>query len=193
MAFDLETFEHNFLDGWLDMLRKYGAKTSRRSLAFWNVEHKDRDGKLLFAEYGAPNMTHDLGEQFLLQVCFDEQASVPASYYIALDNRASLAEADVIATMETDESSGNGYARVAIASDDTDWTVSKPNGDYQALSKTVTFTADGGAIGPELNLSLVTVAAGAGVLISSKALSQSRTLADGESLDASILFKFTEP
>ena len=71
--------------------------------------------------------------------------------------------------------------------------MSQESGDYQAKTKTVTFTADGGSIGPVTKMFLCDVASGtAGLLIASRALSQERTLSDGESLECSFYVKFSE-
>lgn len=159
--------------------------------AIWDIRHYSKDGELLFGQV-AHNMLHDEGEEFIVDVVFDETQSVPANYYIGLDARASLAEADALTDLVS-EPSGNGYAREAVASDNTDFTNSQDSGDWQALTKTVTFTASGGSIGAVTKAFLTTVSTGtAGVLISSVALSQSRTLADGESLDVSMYIKLSE-
>jgi len=159
--------------------------------SIWTVRHRDAEGRLLWAGCGH-NILHDEGELFFCQVLFTEEASVPASYYLGLDNRTSLAEADALSDL-VGEPSGNGYARQAVASDATDFTISQESGDYQAKTKTVTFTADGGDIGPVTKMFLCTVASGtSGVLIASKALSQERTLSDGESLECSFYIRFSE-
>jgi len=164
-------------------------RTSAHSI--WTVRHRDAEGRLLWAECGH-NMLHDEGELFFCQALFTEEASVPENYYLGLDNRASLAEGDTLSNL-VDEPSGNGYARQAVASNATDFTISQEGGDYQAKTKTVTFTADGGDIGPVTKMFLCTVASGTeGKLIASKALSQSRTLSDGESLECTFYIRFSE-
>ena len=172
--------------------RMLGMPTRRAGIhGIVRVEHRDRFSRLLWGEVGH-NIFHDEGEEWLLDVAFTETASVPAAFYIGLDNRGSLAEGDALTDL-SGEPSGNGYARKAVNSDDTDWTVSQDSGDYQALSKTVTFTASGGSIGPVTKGFLCTVATGtSGVLINSKALSQERTLASGESLNVSMALKASE-
>jgi hypothetical protein len=153
---------------------------------FWTVRHLDRRGRLLWADAGH-NLWHDEGEQWLLQVAFTEAQSVPANFYIGLDARTSLAEADTLASLVS-EPSTNGYARQPVASDATadGWAVTQVGGDYRATSKTVTFTASGGSIGPVTKMFVCTVVSGTGgKLVASRALSQSRTLANGESLQVS--------
>ena len=75
------------------------------------VRYRDRFGRLL-AHEAHENMLHDEGEQFICQVAFSEEQSVPSAYYVGLDNRGSLAEGDTLASL-SGEPSGNGYARQA--------------------------------------------------------------------------------
>ena len=159
--------------------------------SMWTVRHRDAEGRLLWAGFGH-NMLHDEGEKFILDVAFSEAQSVPSAYYIGLDARTSLAEADTLASL-SGEPSGNGYARQAVNSDGTDFTIEQISGDWQAKTKTVTFTASGGQIGPVTKAFLCTVASGtSGKLIQSVALSQSRTLQSGESLNVSMYLRLSE-
>jgi len=158
--------------------------------SIWTVRHLDARGRLLWADCGH-NMLHDEGEEFFCRVLFTEEATPPAAYYLGLDNRASLAEADTLSSL-SGEPSGNGYSRQAVNSDSTDFTISQESGDYQAKTKTVTFTASGGSIGPVTKMFLATSSDNNGKLIASRALSQERTLADGESLECSLYIRFSE-
>jgi len=158
--------------------------------SLWTVRHLDAQGRLVWADCGH-NMLHDEGEQFFCQVLFTEEASVPDAYYLGLDNRTSLAESDTLASL-SGEPSGNGYSRQAVNSDATDFTISQESGDYQAKTKTVTFTASGGSIGPVTKMFMATSADETGKLIAGRALSQERTLADGESLECSFYIRFSE-
>ncbi|NIQ81577.1 MAG: hypothetical protein GTN93_26490 [Anaerolineae bacterium] len=157
----------------------------------WRVRHK-RGGRVIWEKEITCNILHDEGEQFILQVVFSEEQSPPTDYYIGLDNRASAAEADTLVDLVS-EPSGNGYARQAVPSDNTGWTVSQDAGDYQAASTTETFTASGGTIGPVQQMFLCTVATGtAGKLIATAALTASRTLQDQDSLETDITIKLSE-
>ena len=165
---------------------------SREGTRRWNAGSPLRSDDILWEDVARPNVFHDEGEQFVCQVVFSEAQSVPAAYYLGLDNRTSLAEADALTSL-SGEPTGNGYARQAVNSDATDWTVSQNAGDYQAKSKTVTFNATGGSWGPVSKLFLCTVGTGtAGKLVCSLALSQSRTLQNGESLQADMTIKISE-
>lgn len=158
--------------------------------AYFVVRHFDAQGRLLWADL-SHNMVHDQGEEFICQVVYSQVQSVPENYYVGLDNRGSLAEADTLASL-SGEPSGNGYARVAVASDATDFTVSQEGGDWQAKTKLCNFTADGGSIGPVSKAFIATSIDGSGKLIQSNALSQSRTLSAGESLDVTMFCKMSE-
>src|SRR3989304_9429600 len=94
----------------------------------WDVRCFDKDGNLKWEELGLPNIWHDEGEEWICKVVFSEAQAVPASYYLGLDARGSLSEADTLTSL-SGEPSGNGYARQAVASDATDWTVAKGGGD----------------------------------------------------------------
>jgi hypothetical protein len=121
-----------------------------------------------------------------------KRRSVPTAYYIGLDNRASPAEADALTSL-SGEPSGNGYARQAVNSDNTDFTVSQEGGDYQAKTKTVTFTCTGAAWPTVSQMWLCTVATGtAGKLIATAALTAARTLQPDDSLQTDIAIKLSE-
>ena len=137
-----------------------------------------------------PNIWHDEGEQDMCEVYFEDAAG-NAALYLGLDARASLAEADALTDLVS-EPSGDGYGRQTITAA-TDWTVSQDSGDYQAASDTQTFTASGGAWGAVTKLFLCDVASGtAGLLLCSLALTASRTLQDGDSLQCDITVKISE-
>lgn len=166
----------------------------KRPSFLWTTICRDKYGKVKWAEYNIPNLLHDEGEQYFLQAALSEEQSVPASFFIGLDDRAALAEADTLASL-SGEPVGNGYSRQTVNSDATDWVVSQVAGDYQAKSKTVRFTASGGAIpatGSVSKMFLTTSSDGTGKLIASVALSAARALADGDSLDTDITITLSE-
>ncbi len=172
--------------------RLLGLKPAAHMYSFWTVRHRDAQGRLIYADFG-PNIFHDEGEEFAVKALFTEEESVPANYYLGLDNRSSPAEGDALADL-SGEPSGNGYSRVAVASDATDFTAQQDGGtsDWEAVTKTCTFTADGGSIGPVQQMFLATSSDGTGKLICTRALSQSRTLADGESLACTLTVRIGE-
>lgn len=157
----------------------------------------DRAGRLLWAEPWRTNILHDQGEQYVLSAAFDTDLSgygaPPANLYLGLSKRAALAEDDTLGMTGFNEPSGNGYARQAISTT-TGFTLSQPSDSYQAASATKTFTASGGSIGPVTERFLTTASSGtSGLLICSLALSTSRTMADGDSLNTTLIVRLTEP
>lgn len=167
-------------------------KQGVRLCGWWKIEHIDRDGKVLWGEEG-PNIIHNEGEEFMIKVCFTETASVPAAYYLGLDARATLAEADNLAAL-SGEPTTDGYARQGINSDATDWTAQQDgsSGDWEAESKECSFTASGGNWPAVTKAFLATSSDGSGKLIASKALSQSRTVNDGETLKVTFTARIGE-
>lgn len=142
--------------------------------------HRDRAGKIIW-EHTSHNDLANEGEQQLLDV-YLRGATPPAGFYFRLYNDTP-AETDTLSTL-TGEPTTNGYAAVAIERSNVGWpTLALDSGDYQATSKTVTFTASGGAIGPVTYGVLATSSDNTGKLVSYAALSQARTMADGESLE----------
>ena len=156
----------------------------------WSVKHI-RNGEVIWEDEYNENILHDEGEQFILQVVFDETASVPANYYVGVDARASLAEEDNLAAV-SGEPSGSGYSRQAIASSVAGWTISQVGGNYQAASATATFTASGGDWTAVTKMFLATSSDGSGKLIASVALSSSRTVLNGDSLTTSLTITLSE-
>jgi len=153
----------------------------------WTFRCFDKDGNLKWEELDVHNIWHDEGEEWICKVVFSEAQAVPASYYIGLDARASLAEADTLASLSGEPSTGAGYARSAVASDATDWTVSKVGDDWRATSTTETFTCATSNWSAVLNAFLCNVASGtSGKLLCSVALSASRTLLVGDSIQVSM-------
>ncbi len=165
---------------------------SHRAFSRWRIWYVDRYGRLLWKDAPA-NIFHDEGEDYVLSVVFDETETVVAAYSIGLDDRAALAEGDSLPP--GNEPSGNGYARQPVNSDATDWTIAPDAGDFQAVSKTVTFTAAAGPIpvaGVVDNMFLSTTSDDTGFLVASVILSAGRTIADGDSLNTDITIKLSE-
>lgn len=179
-----------------------------RPHSIWNVRHIDKDGKVLWEDKEVHNMFHDEGELVMVTSLFAQAYSTygvtPISnwaMYIGLDNRSSLAEANTLASL-TGEPSGFGYARQILAcnQDGTsgkDFVITQPAAAYQAASKTVTFTASGGAWSAVQNCFLCThpTATTSGQytrLLCSLALSTIRTLQNGDSLQVSMNIAISE-
>lgn len=147
------------------------------------------DGTLKWAE-ARHNALIDEGEQQILDV-YLRGAAAPAGFYLGLTSMATLGETTTLATL-TNEPAGNGYARQAINRDATadGWpTLALDSGDYQATGKTVTFTASGAGFGPVDKAFMATTSDATGKLVSFTALSQSRTLAAGDTLQVTYRVK----
>ncbi len=165
----------------------------------------DRDGKLKWQEHLDQNIWHDEGELSLLSAYFAttyaNYGAAPANLYLGLDARAAPAEADTLASLTGEPSGANGYARQALATNGTGlsgqpFVISQPAAAYQVLSATKTFTAtaDWAAVTRVFlctHLTATTSAAGQRLLCT-LALSASRTLLNGDSLQVSMSVGISE-
>jgi len=162
------------------------SKKKKAWVGLWKFTHKDKNGKIISIEE-RHNALADQGEQNMLDQYFRGQ-NAPTGFFIRLFNDTP-AETDTLANL-TGEPSGNGYAPQAVARSAVGFpTLALDEGDYQITSATVTFTANGGSIGPVTHAVLATSSDNTGLHIAFVALSQSRTMADGESLDVSFVGK----
>lgn len=160
----------------------------------WIIKHL-REGKVIWQEELLKNILHDEGEQAILSAYFATAmtgfGAPPANLYIGLDTRVSLAEADTLADLVGEPAVG-GYTRQAVSTAGTgvagqDFYINQPAAYYRADSKTVTFTASGADYPAVTKVFICTVVSGtAGKLICSLALSGSRTVKDGDSLQTSM-------
>lgn len=151
---------------------------------FFDFVHRDKDGKVVWEAKDCPNALADEGESDVLDVFFrGTAAQTPASFEIGLFNDTPV-ETDGVADL-TGEPSTNGYARQTLARSAVGFpTLALDSGDYMVTAATKTFSASGGAWGPVTYGALISVLPSESKrLIAFAALSQSRTLADGETLD----------
>lgn len=135
------------------------------------------------------NALADEGEENILDVYF-RAATAPTTFYLGLLN-STPTDTTTLATM-TAEPSGNGYSRQQIERNSTGWpTLALDGGDFRAVASVETFTAAGGTIGPVTYAFLCTNAATgtSGKFLVYNALSSSRTLNDGDSLDVTMRVK----
>ena len=146
----------------------------------------DANGNLLWEE-DVINGLADEGEQHILDV-YLRAATGPVQFYVRLYNDTPV-ETDTLALL-TGEPSTNGYAAQLVERSATGWpTLAMDAGDYQATSSVETFSASGGSWGPVTYVVLATTSDNTGKLISFAALSQSRTLNAGESLQVTYKVK----
>jgi hypothetical protein len=157
-----------------------------REIGVFHVIHRSADGTILHEE-DAPNNLADEGEQTFLD-CVLRATSCPTTFFLRLYNDTPV-ETDTLSTL-TGEPTTNSYAAQELTRDSTGWpTLALDSGDYQATAAAKTFQATGGSWGPVTYLVLATTSNSTGKLISYAALSTSRTLAAGESLQVTYKLK----
>lgn len=169
-----------------------------------HLMHLSPDGKVIYEEWTDPNILHDEGEQYMLArsfaTAYTGYTTTPATVYLGLDTRASLAEADDLIAISGEPSTG-GYARQSLSTGGTgaggqDLVMSQVTGAYRLTSKSLTFTHNttGASWTGLLNMFLTDASSGtSGKLYCSVALSTSRTIANtGESLTCTIYIGLSE-
>ena len=155
----------------------------------WTLTWRDAQGRVKFTDV-LHNTLSRVADQRMLEYQFRGGSAPGASYYIGLadaSNPCSITKTDATATAWTGEPVANGYARVEVTKDATGWpTSAASSNDWHIVSKVVTFTSTG-TIGP-VNCALLSDQASgtAGDWHAWVALSQARTMANGESLDVSM-------
>jgi len=128
------------------------------------------------------------GLQYIMEAAFSEEQTPPANFYVLLVTDAAVAVGQNLAGLT--ELSGNGYARVAVASNDTDLTGATDGAaGWQLTTKEVTFTADGGAWSTAKHACLATTTDDAGKLIGYMEINGATgwTLADGQHIDIAMV------
>lgn len=149
------------------------------------------DGDMIWQEESHNNLA-DEGEQAFIDV-YLRAATGPVQFYYGLSDSStpcSIADTNTLTTASAGEPSTNGYARQLVERSNVGWpTLALDAGDYQATSKTVTFTASGGSWGPVYCAFVSTTLDNTGKLVSYAPLSTGRTLAAGESLQVTYKVK----
>lgn len=178
--------------------------------SIWNIRHLRKNPRtglyeVIWSDLAVDrNILHDTGEIAILSAFFatamTNYGAPPANLYLGLDTRATLAEADTLATLT--ELTKSGYARKALISGGTgasgqDFYVNQPAAYYRADSKVVQWTAGEDWVTAVENIFLCTdlsaVVDGSGDhLISSLVLSAARTLLNGDKLDGSVYIGLSE-
>jgi len=148
----------------------------------------DKDGNLKWEEINRPNSLTDEGEYLFLDVTL-RNGTAPSNYFLRLYN-VTPTETSNLTSLATYEPTTNGYAAQTVERNNTGWpTLTLDSGDYQATSSVETFTASGGSWGPVTYCVVATSTDSSGKLVSYVALSQSRTLQNGESLQVTYKLK----
>lgn len=149
-----------------------------------NIQHIS-NGKIVYQEDNIKNILHVGGEQQILNALFvggpSTNTYIPTNYFLGLDNRSTLSATDTLSSLVSEPSSG-GYVRQGVSST-TGFTVQTSGTIVKATTGIITFSCTTTSWGPVKNLFLTNVASGtAGVLCSSVALSNTVTLAPGDSV-----------
>ena len=169
------------------MLRSQYVGLDIREIGSMDFRCYDKDGNLKWEELNRQNNLADEGEYMFLDVAL-RNGTAPSNYFLRLFNDTPV-ETDTLGSL-TGEPSGNGYTAQTVERNTTGWpTLALDSGDYRATSSTETFTASGGSWGPVIYCVLATSTDSSGKLVSYVALSQSRTLASGESLQVTYRLK----
>jgi len=173
---------------------------------FYKFLHRRKDGLILWASGIGEVDTYDVeavrreqpwvannladeGESDILDVYY-RGATAPTQFYLGLLN-STPTDTTTLSTM-TGEPSGSGYARQLIERSSVGFpTLALDAGDYKLTSSTETFTASGGTIGPVTYAFLATTSDNTGKFLNYVALSASRTLLDGDSLDVTLGIKLS--
>ena len=149
------------------------------------IVQKDQYGKEIYREENIYNILHAQGEMKILSAVFiggpTNNAYIPANYYLGLDNRATIAVDQTLASL-AGEPSGTGYSRQPVSST-TGFSIVANGNVYQARSNIVIFAAVSGSWGPVSNLFLTDASSGTtGFLYSTAVLTSPIILSAGETI-----------
>uniref|UniRef100_A0A6M3LBH4 Uncharacterized protein n=1 Tax=viral metagenome TaxID=1070528 RepID=A0A6M3LBH4_9ZZZZ len=175
----------------------------------WKVQHLRKINGIYQLIWEEPNgvdrnIIHDTGEIAILSAFFattmTNYGATQSTLHLGLDTRASLAEADTLATLT--ELVKSGYARKSLSSAGTgasgqDFYINQPATYYRADSKTVVWTAGENWGTAVKNIFLCTDATATtdgdgNHLIASLALSTPRLLMSGDILNGSMQVGISE-
>jgi len=146
----------------------------------WELEFRNKEGALLH-KIVKENALVNEGEQNILNSFFRSLGS-PTQFYMRLCNDT-LDIGDTLPTITGEPDASFGYAPQLIEKSEVGFpTIELYDGHYRTISKQVTFTASGGAIGPVNTGYLATTLDNSGLLISFVNFDVPRTIIDGSSL-----------
>lgn len=148
--------------------------------SIWKIQHI-RNGEVIWEDEG-PNAITQEGEEAILESFFRGDASyTPSEFYVRLCNSTPAVD-DTLATI-ANEPSGNGYSPQLVERSSVGFPTKELDvGAYRIVSKTLSFTASGGQIGPVTNAYLATTTDNTGKFIAFRALSITRTILDGDTM-----------
>lgn len=151
----------------------------------WIIRHY-RKGKLIYEDIGKNSLVQE-GEEAVLETFFRDDAGYePTEFYVRLCNSTP----SIISTLGTivNEASTGDYSAQLLERSDVGFPTKDitGGGNYRLTSKVISFTADGGSIGPVTNAYLATTSDNMGKLIAFRALSMTRTILDGDTMTIQI-------
>lgn len=141
----------------------------------WTAKHL-RNGKVIWEQTKHNDLTA-AGQRNILNsyLCSIEQ---PTTFFVRLC-RNFVGKTDTLASL-VGEPSGNGYAPKEIERSIVGFpSIELVGADYRRVSKTVTFTAVGGDIGPVNYMILATSSDNTGILVAGLSLENERLILDG--------------
>ena len=146
----------------------------------WIVRHW-RDGKVIW-EDEKPNSLVQEGEESILETYFlNGTAYIPTQFYVRLCNDDLLITSNL--TSIGDEPVGNGYTPQLLERSGVGFPTKELSGGiYRIISKVISFTANGGSIGPVTTAYLATTSDNTGKLVAFRSLTLSRTVLDGDTM-----------
>ena len=145
------------------------------------------EAELVRAQLWTPNALIDEGEKSILDVYLDDVAVITTTYF-RLANDGALVETDTLALL-TNEVSGTGYGGIAVTRN-TDWTdPTLDAGDMQTTSSTKQFSATGTWTAASELIWATVISGTAGLFLGWVALSATRNLVNGDTLDVDLAVK----
>ena len=153
----------------------------------WTVQHI-RNGEVIWEDTGH-NALAQQGEEAVLETFFRGDATyTPAQYYVRLCND-SLLVTDTLTTI-LNEPVGSGYVAQLLERSAVGFPTKEIDaGAYRIVSKVLSFTAAGGAIGPVTTAYLATSIDNTGKLIAYRPLVMTRTILDGDTMTINFRIK----
>lgn len=151
---------------------------------YFDLTCRDSAGTIKWQESDVPNALANEGEYVILDTMMRGNTA-PTQYYLRLYNTTPVLTSTLSSLSTYEPSTANGYnpANQGITRNSTGWPLVPQlvSNHYEITSKTVTITATG-AVGPVTYAALATSSDNTGKLMAYAALSTTRTLASGDSL-----------
>lgn len=179
------------LTGCKTISEQVGSADSPQQVASLVQEHgyfdltcRDSAGTIKWQENDVPNALANEGE-YIIEDVMMRGNTAPTQYYLRLYNTTPVLTSTLSSLSTYEPSTANGYnpANQGIPRNSTGWPLVPQlvSQHYEITSKTITITATG-AVGPVTYAALATSSDNTGKLMAYAALSTTRTLASGDSL-----------